>query len=216
MSNKKNPSDKGKKKYVFQLSFSTLLVSSITFLFILGWVFSLGIMVGRGFFPNTIDILSFIKGKSAKEEDKKKYNHVLPIKEEELSFYNQLIDKKDKARKKIPLSPAAPPPPPKKVDETKEVKIKEVETKKAKPVNNVEKYSVQVAALKDMDQTEKMVDRLTKLGYQAYYYKTVIKGEVFYRVRCGPYRGMEEAKKHAEKLADIKGFKPILVHLNID
>ena len=91
-----------------------------------------------------------------------------------------------------------------------------MEAEKVKPVNNIGKYSVQVAALKDMDKTEKMVESLTGLGYQAYYYKTVINGEIFYRVRCGPYPNIEEAKKHAERLV-IKGFKPILVHLtNID
>ena len=57
-----------------------------------------------------------------------------------------------------------------------------------------------------------MVESLTRLGYQAYYYEAMVNGEIFYRVRCGPYPNIEEAKKHAKMLADIKGFKPFLIH----
>ncbi len=73
-------------------------------------------------------------------------------------------------------------------------------------------YSVQVIALKDKEKTEQMVERLSSLGYQAYYYQTLINGETFYRVRCGPFYTIPEAKKYAKRLADREGLKPFVVY----
>jgi len=151
--------------------------------------------------PNTMDILLSMKKKIAKNEEKKKYDYVLPIREEELSFYNQLIDKKDMAKKSAPV---APPP--------KEPDISPVQ-ETVEPVNNhTGDYSIQVAALNDEGETEKIVKKLIKLGYQAYYYQTMVKGKVYYRVRCGPFSNKEEAKSYANKLAEIEGFKPFVVY----
>lgn len=201
MVNRKPSAKKEKKRYTFQFSFSSLFVLSISLFFILGWVFFLGIMVGRGLLPNTIESFSFIKKKIVKDEEKKKNEHVKPIKEDELSFYDQLVDKKEKAKKKIPPSTLLKDQV-KKIEKTKAVQLKE----------DTRNYSVQVAALKNKVKTEKMVERLTRLGYQAYYYQILINGEMFYRIRCGPFSNIEEAKKYAKRLADKEGFKPFIVY----
>ncbi len=161
----------------------------------------MGIMVGRGFLPNTIENFSFIKKKIVKDEEKKKNEHVKPIKEDELSFYDQLVDKKEKAKKKIPPSTLLKDQV-KKIEKTKAVQLKE----------DTRNYSVQVAALKNKVKTEKMVERLTRLGYLAYYYQILINGEMFYRIRCGPFSNIEEAKKYAKRLADKEGFKPFIIY----
>jgi cell division protein FtsN len=201
MVNRKPSAKKEKKRYTFQFSFSFLFVLSISLFFILGWVFFLGIMVGRGFLPNTIENFSFIKKKIVKDEEKKKNEHVKPIKEDELSFYDQLVDKKEKAKKKIPPSTLLKDQV-KKIEKTKAVQLKE----------DTRNYSVQVAALKNKVKTEKMVERLTRVGYQAYYYQILINGEMFYRIRCGPFSNIEEAKKYAKRLADKEGFKPFIIY----
>jgi len=201
MVNKRASPKKGKKRYTFRFTLSSLLLLCISLIFVLGWVFSLGIMVGRGFLPGTIDTLSSINEKIAKDEEEKKIDNLMPIKEEELTFYNQLIYKKDVAKKKV-----LPKPPSKDQDRTTK------KTKVGKLRKDIRNYNVQVAALKDEGKTVKMVESLTGLGYPAYYYQTLINGEMYYRIRCGPFPNMEEAKKWAKRLADKEGFKPFIIY----
>jgi cell division protein FtsN len=203
MANRKSSSKKERKKYSFQFSLSSLLLLFISLLFILGWVFSIGIMVGRGFLAGAIDTFSGVKKKTVQEDKKKKDDILKPIKEEELIFYNQLVDKKDRAKKR------------KQLENSLELR-KKTTTKKTKKVEqlkeNMRNYSVQVAALKDEGKAQKMVERLTGLGYPAYYFQSLINGEIYFRIRCGPFSNIEETRKHAKRLADKEGFKPFIVY----
>ena len=203
MVNRKSTQEKERKRHTFQFSFKSLFVLSIGIFFVLGWVFFLGILVGRGLLPNSIENFSFIKKKIVKDEPEKKNEHTSPIKIDELSFYNHLIDKKEKAKKKTP--PAA-------FSKNKEKKIEK--TKLGQLKQKIRSYSIQVAALKDKAKTKKMVERLTKLGYQAYYYQILINGEMYYRIRCGPFSNIEKAKQYAKRLANKEGFKPFIVYPN--
>jgi len=201
MVNKRSSPKKGKKRYTFRFTLSSLLLVSISLIFILGWVFSLGIMVGKGFLPSTIGALSSINEKIAKDEEKGEIDNIMPIKEEELTFYDQLIDKKGIAKKKV-----LPKPPSKDQDRTtKKTKVEQLK-------EDIRNYNVQVAALRDEGKTVKMVERLTGLGYPAYYYQTLINGKMYYRIRCGPFPNMGEAKKWAKRLADKEGFKPFIIY----
>ena len=203
MGNKKNPPKKEKKKYTFHFSTSSLFLLFVGMFIILGWVFSLGIMVGRGLLPDSLETLFSSRNKPEAKEEKKTYDQRKPINEEELSFYTQLVDKKVRAKKKISL-----PPPSNEHDKAaKRTNVKQ----KYKDTGD---YSVQVAALKGREESEKMVKRLTRLGYQAYYYRTTINGTVNFRVRCGPFPTIHEAKKNATKLADKEGFQPFITTTN--
>ena len=204
MVNIKSSPKKERKRYSFQFSLSSLLLISITFVFVLGWVFSLGIMVGRGFLPRTIGSFSAVKEKTAKDEEKKKNDQLKPIKEEELTFYNKLVDKKERAKKK-----ALPDTLLKDQDRT----TKKTKAKQSK--EDIRNYSIQVAALKDKGRTEKLVERLTTLGYPAYYNQSLIKGKMYYRIRCGPFPNIEEAKKCGKRLSDKEGFKPFIIYPTI-
>jgi cell division protein FtsN len=205
MVNRKPTPEKERKRHTFQFSFRSLFLLSIGIFFVLGWVFFLGILVGRGLLPNSIENFSFIKKKIVKDETEKKNEHVNPIKIDELSFYNQLIDKKEKAEQKAP--PATLP-------KNQEKKIEKTQLGQLK--QEVHSYSIQVAALKDKAKTKKMVERLTGLGYQAYYYQILINGEMYYRIRCGPFSTIEKAKQYAKMLANKEGFKPFIVYPNND
>lgn len=202
MANKKSSQEKPKKRYVLEFSLTSLLFSGIGFIFILVWVFALGIMVGRGFLPRSMERFWFFKSKAVSDEQDNKAKHVPLIKEEELTFYNQLTDKKSKARSEP--SPQAPPR--NQVRPPKRVKIAQEETEKAGT------YRVQVAALKDKGKTEEMVERLIKSGYPAYHYKTLINGTVYYRIRCGPFTTVDQAKSFAARLIEKEGFKPFIVY----
>jgi cell division protein FtsN len=201
MVNRKSTQEKERKRHTFQFSFKSLFVLSIGIFFVLGWVFFLGILVGRGLLPNSIENFSFIKKKIVKDEAEKKNEHTSPIKIDELSFYNHLIDKKEKAKKKA-LPPALPKNHVKKIEKKQLGQLKQ----------EIRSYSIQVAALKDEAKTKKMVERLTTLGYQAYYYQIVINGEMYYRIRCGPFSTITKAKQYAKRLANKEGFKPFIVY----
>lgn len=204
MANKKSSPEKPKKRYVLQFSLTSLVFSGIGFIFILAWVFALGIMVGRGFLPDTMERLWGFKGKTANDEQSNKAKHMPLIKEEELTFYNQLTDTKPKAHSE-PLPQA-----PRKDQERppKRMKIAQEDQERAGT------YRVQVASLKDRAKTEEMVERLIKAGYPAYYYQTLINGEAYYRVRCGHFSSVEQAKNLAARLSEKEGFKPFIVYPN--
>ena len=201
MVNRKPTQEGERKKHTFQFSFRSFFLLSIGGFFVLGWVFFLGILVGRGLLPNSIENFSFIKKKIVKDETEKKNEHVSPIKIDELSFYNHLIDKKEKDKEKAPHATLSKNPV-KKIKKTKLGKVKQ----------EIRGYSIQVAALKDEVKTKKMVKRLTRLGYQAYYYQILINGDMCYRIRCGPFSTIEKTKQYAKRLANKEGFKPFIIY----
>ncbi len=206
MANKKSVPEKPKKGYVLQFSLTSLLFSGTGCMFILIWVFALGIMVGRGFLPDRMEGFWGFKGKAASNKQGNKADHAPPIKEEELTFYNQLIDTKSKPRSQPPPQAPRKEPsnPPKKMETAQEAQDKDGN------------YSVQVASLNDRGRTEQMVERLIKAGYPAYSYKTLINGKVYYRVRCGPFPNAEQAKNLAARLSEKEGFKPFIVYPHSD
>lgn len=201
MTNKKSSSKKIKKRYTFRPTLGSLFLFCFGLIFVLAWVFCLGVIAGRNFLPITFDTFSRTKETVVEVEEGKTPDHVEPIKEEELTFYNQLVNKKEGAKK----------------DATSQVSVKEPDRKRKQTQvwqgqEDSSHYSVQVIALKDKEKTEQMVERLSTLGYQAYYYQTLINGEIFYRVRCGPFYTIQEAKKYAKSLADREGLKPFIVY----
>jgi hypothetical protein len=202
MANRKPSPEKDRKRYAFRFSLTSLILSCIGFLLILGWVFALGIMVGRGFLLGTaLDTLSVFKHRAVKDEKRIKDEHVPLIREEELTFYRELIDKKEKAKKEV-LPQGFPQ------DKGRPTPGIEIPQK----TEGAGTYSVQVAALKDREKTEKMVEGLLRSGYSAYYYQVLINGEAYYRVRCGPFSTVDQAKRYEERLAKEEGFKPFIVY----
>jgi len=201
MTNKKSSSKKIKKRYTFRPTLGSLFLFCFGLIFVLVWVFCLGVIVGRNFLPIVFDTFSETKETVVEVEEGKTPDHVEPIKEEELTFYNQLVNKKERAKK----------------DATSQVSVKEPDRKRKQTQvwqgqEDSSHYSVQVIALKDKEKTEQMVEKLSTLGYQAYYYQTLINGEIFYRVRCGPFYTIQEAKKYAKSLADREDLKPFIVY----
>ena len=186
MANKKSSPRKIKKRYTFRPTLSNLLVLCFGVLFLLAWVFTLGLMVGR----------NLMRRKTTAD-------HFEPIKEEDLTFYDQLVHEKERPGKEVTVEPQT---------SVRELKKKERPAKKVGEESH--RYSVQVAALQDKGKTEKMVEELKRLGYRAYYRQTRINGETFYRVRCGPFNTEKEARDYAKRLTARQGFKPFIVYPN--
>ena len=201
MANKKSSPRKIKKRYTFRPTLSNLLVLCFGVLFLLAWAFTLGIMVGRNLMPLPFSALSSTEETAAKERKETTVDHFEPIKEEDLTFYDQLVHKKERARKEVTAEPPA---------SVRELKKKERPAKEVGKESH--RYSVQVAALQDKGKTEEMVEELKRLGYRAYYRQTRINGETFYRVRCGPFNTEKEARDYAKRLTARQGFKPFIVY----
>ncbi|MFW6147304.1 MAG: SPOR domain-containing protein [Thermodesulfobacteriota bacterium] len=195
-----------------------MLLSSAGGIFILVWVFALGIMVGRGTLHNKVEGFFGFKGKVVKNEYRNKIDYAPPIKEEELTFYNQLITTKPKLKpmpepKPQPKPRFAPPPQQPAEDQLRlERRIKELREK----TQEAGRYRVQVASLNDRQKSEKMVAKLISAGYPAYYRTAVINGQTYYRIRCGPVSSAHEAKVLASRLKEKEGLKPFIVSTNRD
>jgi cell division septation protein DedD len=61
-------------------------------------------------------------------------------------------------------------------------------------------FNIQIEAVMDRDGAQQMVRRLQALGYPARAETTDIDGQIWYRVRVGPYDSQEEAQAAQEKL----------------
>ena len=72
-------------------------------------------------------------------------------------------------------------------------------------------YTIQAAAVKKMEDADRLVTKLKKKGYPAYRAigKVPEKG-IWFRVRVGKYQSRSEAKKALQKLKKL-GLKPIIV-----
>ena len=229
MANKKSSPKKKVKKYTVGLTMTHIILMSMAFLFVLLWIFTLGIIVSRGLFNDAMNSLATVKEKEITTiEEKETKNEVvipqkpvLPIKEEELTFYKELTQKKEIAMEKTLLNatlnekkakPEKPSPKPEKLSKGKGVSTTKEKVKRIR--ESILNYNVQVAALKNKGDSKRMVKKLTSRGYPAYYYQTLINGELYYRIRCGPFSTLTEAKKYAKRLSDNEGFQPFIIHPN--
>ncbi|MCP4682673.1 MAG: SPOR domain-containing protein [Desulfobacterales bacterium] len=204
---KKTRSKAKKKKYVLELSITSLILWGIVLLFLLAWIFVLGILVGDGFLLNGAKNLKELKGQIAELQDtlsrKDELNQKVPKKPAEdpqFSFHEILSTKKDKVAEKGRAAVK------------KKVARPKVHKKAAAPVKILETgrtYALQIASYETEIMAARMADRLTKRGYLVYYYHAKINGKPYYRVRCGPFKDRKEAedlKKLLAKKEGIEGF----------
>ncbi|HBF42777.1 MAG TPA: hypothetical protein DDW42_03955 [Desulfobacteraceae bacterium] len=198
--------NKGPKRYHVDLSLMSILFWSSGLFFLLGWIFVLGILVGRGFFPDGMKNLSELKNQIAKLQDMVSSNdstdikiNKKPEKNSEFAFYDELSAKKGKAAKK--RTPSAKKTVHKISDKKKNTHIS--------PTKKGAKYTVQLCSLNSEINALKMVNRLIDQGYPAYYLKSNTKGKTHFRVRCGPFKNKKEASDIKWRLAKkekLKGF----------
>ncbi|HOP48365.1 MAG TPA: SPOR domain-containing protein [Desulfobacteraceae bacterium] len=227
-----NPNPKIKKegkKYHFEFSLSFVFFSTLGLIFLLGWIFILGILVGRGFLPKGIKTLSELRVPITKFQDMvsgKTPSHVDLFKDSEkdhkFAFYDELSRKKEEVAKKNDQSPDKNIVQPK-TETKKDQSITAIQPDKRAPIKKPEGnlnaqqgkqeadyvYALQIASLESEIKAADMVNRLVNLGYPAYFYKLYIKEKLYYRVRCGPFNTEKEAndfKKLLLKRENIKGF----------
>jgi cell division protein FtsN len=200
---------KGRKKK-FRVEFSTtgLFFGSLGLVFVLGWIFVLGIMVGRGFIPDGVktlgqmtEQLSRLIAVLASDRDRATEQTTATKQQTRLDFYDHL-SRSDQGRKeetaggKIPQAPAAAPP----------------ETDSPRKDSRTENHGwvVQVASLDNEAKAAGLTEKLKKLGYPAYTYKTFVRGVAFHRIRCGPFETRTDAEEVRLSLAKKQGINSFL------
>jgi DedD protein len=190
------PSSPGKKrKFRVELSPAGLFLSSLGLVFILGWIFVLGVMVGRGFIPEGVksigqmtDQLTRLITILASDRERVTDPNAAMEQQTKLEFYDHLPRSdsepgKGPADVQTPRATLAPQPSGAQDDGA-------VET----PDTKDSAWAVQVASLDNESKAVKLVEKLKKLGYPAFTYKTLVKGAAFHRVRCGPFESRADAE----------------------
>ncbi len=204
------------KRYQLELSLTSLFFWSLGLFFILGWIFVLGILVGRGFLPEGVKHLTELTSQITRLQDmvsNKKHSDLEVIKNRDkapkFAFYDELSKKKEETAKTNK--------PPTKQIEKKEAASKTQPVEKIavappvqeNPVKNGPKHTVQIASLESEIQAIRMVNKMVGRGYPAFYLKAHVKGKTYFRVRCGKFESRKEAGEFLTLLArreNIKGF----------
>ena len=227
MPTKRTKSPKSNKRYHLEFSVTSAFFWSLGLFFLLGWIFVLGILVGRGFFPGGVNTLAEMKGQIARLQDmiSKKDSSDLDLirkltKDPKFRFYDELSAKKEHVAKKSEQD----------LKENKDSgdldkRIKVLEEAVAKrihpanektgtrrvPDNNLAPtkdntgFTVQLASLGNEIDAIKMVNRFNNRGYPAYFYEAHINGETYYRVRCGKFETEKESRDFKDLLARKEG-----------
>jgi len=195
MGRKETRAGKTGKRYHFELSRTSVFLWSVGVFVLLAWIFTLGVLAGRGLLPGGVETLAELKiqiGKLQQMISKKDRSELERIKElqkdTKFAFYDELSGKKSDVVKKPSSSPKR---------QKKDLRERE-EGKDSKALT---KYIVQVASLDSETKATGMVNRLIGQGYPAYSYKVFIKGRRYYRVRCGMFKTKEEAINIKKRLA---------------
>ncbi|MFO7666240.1 MAG: SPOR domain-containing protein [Desulfobacterales bacterium] len=220
------------KKPFIELSRKKATLWLLGVFFICGWMFVLGILVGRGTAPVQFDIENLkkdikeeLKIAIEKEKEEKKSAESYPADKtsldgkQNLEFYEDLKSTKDttgniKMEKKdindVPLKEPAPvkEPEPVTVEDKKPAEMPEpsLPEKVSEPV-----FTVQTSSGRDKKGAEKTVKTLINKGYPAYMTMSEIPDKgTWYRVRIGEYKDRKEAQKILSRLGKDK-IKGIIV-----
>ncbi|MBT3387097.1 MAG: SPOR domain-containing protein [Desulfobacula sp.] len=220
------------------ISFKGIL-KYLIYIFIAGWMFFLGIMVGRGTSPVTFDTQGFQKRletianefgekKDIPQKMDLKFYDALdrPVQEESVLSKNKPLEimpkkampvkeisVKEKLEKEILLTPDILPL----KKSRKRLTFKKI-TQKAKtdigangtPKIKQGKYTIQIAAYKEFKDAITQMALLEEKGFSSYRIKGGKDGATWYRVRIGSFSSWDEAQKIIEKL-NIAGIKAQIV-----
>jgi cell division septation protein DedD len=62
------------------------------------------------------------------------------------------------------------------------------------------KFAIQVASLKDLDQARILMNKFKEKGYPAFFQSSNLNGQIWHRIRIGPYPDRELAVKDQNRL----------------
>ncbi len=200
-----------------ELSPRSVFLWSLFLLFLLFWVFVLGIFVGKGALTGLMpELKNPFKIFQEMAVPKEEYEYKKPKEDPKLIFYDNLMNKKNEAiennvppkKEKQPEQEVTLSKDESAADEQDAHEIRKEITHKALPeVIPGEMFSVQIASIRDPGSAEKLVKELVNKGFDAYYYIATVRGEKTYRVMCGRFGSRSDAIEYAKKLAKNTGYK---------
>jgi len=190
------------------------------------WIFILGILVGRGMAPVQFDIKEIQKEiaalKNAQyERSLKEINKAADAisQQKGIDFHEALKKTENKpehlttndTRSKIKKKSEKP-----KTYKQKEIIFEQEKQSATADIDKVEtkkKYTIQVAASKDLKIANQLVTKYKKKGYPAYRVVGKLdKNNIWFRVRVGNYKDKADALKMLKELKNDK-CKPIIVEI---
>ncbi|MGD9158209.1 MAG: SPOR domain-containing protein [Desulfobacteraceae bacterium] len=207
----KKKSSKKPKKIKIELTPFSLFLWSLFFLFLLAWVFVLGILAGRGLLPGSMSGLEnpFKKLKAATDQ-KEEYEYKRPEEDPAFVFYDNLESKKNEVKRRtIPQRKKDPP---------QEITLSRDDTaispekpksggstgekqKEALPEVALQEYfSVQIASISNIERAKNLVKELVDQDYDAYYYTAVVNGKRTFRIMCGRFQKRGDAAECLNRL----------------
>jgi len=188
--------EKTGKRYRIELSRASIFLWSTGLFVLLAWIFTLGVLAGRGLLPGVVETLTEVKAQIAKlqqminKRDRSEIEEIRALqKDPKFAFFDELSAKKGEAEKPSGTPGGKPATP-------------VVKQEPVVPPSPAVKYAVQVASLETEAKATNMVNRLTRKGYPAYFYKVFVKGREYFRVRCGTFKTEAEAAKINKRLAE--------------
>jgi len=215
---------KKRKKYLLQLTGKGFFLGLCLLILISGWMFVLGVLVGRGSAPVNFDIQALQKelialkesmvkqekrameSDSAKTGSKSSLEFYEALKKKEKDEQAPIIEKKtsSKTASKAPLVSQ------KRISKSKTTQTEKKTLPDVKPTPSGT-VAVQVASTKEADSAKMLVKKLIRLGYAGFSIKAEIPNRgTWYRVRVGPYRTRAEAEQMSQELSKDK-FEGIIV-----
>jgi cell division septation protein DedD len=192
---------------------------------LMSWIFVLGILVGRGFIPESVTAIADLRNQLNKLQERV-FHGQKPGQgaqngqdyDSKLAFYNELSSKKEEEKKRN--FPEGKPGHVNKESGQKKQSANQQPLPEPKPeaspkeaVANKNGYTVQLASLEDGIKARETVERLIKGGYDAYYQEVKVRGKTWYRIRCGKFATKDEAENHARRLASETRLKGLVLKL---
>jgi len=218
---KKQPS---KKKAYMELTRRGFFLWLFLIFVVTAWMFTLGVLVGRGTAPVDFDIeklqkelLALKQAVIRKEIAKITSDSNAGLKKTDLGFYEKLKESDSKEPAMVAIKPpanakAAKPKPSKNRTKqpdkslqatSKPSTVKKLSTAKAPFAKG--SFTIQVASTKDEASADKLVVKLRMKGYPAYQSRAAIPDKgIWYRVRVGPYAKRAAAEPILKRLKSEK------------
>jgi len=210
MTNKKNSTKKNPKKFNLSLSVPGLIFSSVFLLLVLVWAFILGVIVGRGYHPQSIMNSGERRTTSQKQGNKtlsSRENKVL--KPEELGFYDSLQEKaeSDSASEKDST----------RVAKEKQSARNDVSGSRKESLGSKEKrprkfvYTYQVGAFREKSTADRLRRKINRAGFDTILKKVHKDNKIWYRTFVTFKGSPKDTRLFKERLAHL-GFENFFLH----
>lgn len=198
-------SSQDKKEPFFSMTLKGIFGWACAFFFVAGWMFVLGVFVGRDTAPVQFDIknlekeLAALKEAFIKREQKEIKSASGSLNQKPvLDFYEALKDTRDFMSNEKKIKNHDKKPLPMQVvseDINKSTAAKlSLKTVAANHPKNNNGITIQVAAVKDVKAADQFVEKLRKKGYPAYTaIRKVSEKKTWYRIRVGHYEKRDDA-----------------------